>query len=185
MDSRCPALKLREAVSMYFTMLAVFLVILVVALQGTAPRENHFPYKVPLDPRGTLELSWNVSYHLEEVYFQILVKELKFGVFFGMSDRGDFENADLAVLWSDGFQSYFAVSCLDLFVYMVHLSSTMEFKTVYMGISHSDSAWIETFCLSNIAGSSGTFRLKQENFSSLHPLITLLGKPKESPSPIS
>lgn len=92
-------------------MLAVFLVILVVALQGTVvPRENSFPYRVPLDPQGVVELSWNVSYPQEEVHFQILLKELKFGLLFGMSDRGGFENADLAVLWSDGAQSYFAVS---------------------------------------------------------------------------
>ncbi|KAH0615471.1 hypothetical protein JD844_004760 [Phrynosoma platyrhinos] len=88
---------------MYLTMLAVFLVILVVALQGTDPTENYFPYKVPLDPQGVLELSWNVSYNREEVHFQILVKKLKYGLLFGMSDRGDFENADLADVWSDRY----------------------------------------------------------------------------------
>lgn len=106
----CPPLKLQEAASVYLTMLAIFLVILVVALQGTVPRGSAFPYRVPLDPQGIVELSWNVSYPQEEVHFQILLKELKFGLLFGMSDRGNFENADLAVLWSDGFQSYFAVS---------------------------------------------------------------------------
>uniref|UniRef100_A0A8B9P7C1 Dopamine beta-hydroxylase n=1 Tax=Apteryx owenii TaxID=8824 RepID=A0A8B9P7C1_APTOW len=103
----CPSFKLREVVSMYFTMIAVFLVVLVVALQGTAPQENYFPYKVPLDPQGLLELSWNVSYPQQVVHFQILVKDPKFGLLFGMSDRGEFENADLAVLWSDGHNSYF------------------------------------------------------------------------------
>ncbi|XP_025905350.1 dopamine beta-hydroxylase [Nothoprocta perdicaria] len=98
---------MREVASMYFTMIAVFLVVLVVALQGTAPRESPFPYTVPLDPQGLLELSWNVSYPLRLVHFQVLVKEPKFGLLFGMSDRGEFENADLAVLWSDGRNSYF------------------------------------------------------------------------------
>lgn len=93
---------------MYFSLLAVFLVFLVVALQGTEPRET-FPYKVPLDPQGLLELSWNISYQLEEVHFRIVAKELKYGFLFGMSDRGGFQEADLAVLWSDGVQFYFAV----------------------------------------------------------------------------
>ncbi|NXA34878.1 DOPO hydroxylase, partial [Eudromia elegans] len=103
----CPGFRMREVASMYFTMVAVFLVVLVVALQGTAPRESPFPYKVPLDPQGMLELAWNVSYPLRVVHFQVLVKEPKFGLLFGMSDRGEFENADLAVLWSDGRDSYF------------------------------------------------------------------------------
>ncbi|MEE6509974.1 hypothetical protein FKM82_028623, partial [Ascaphus truei] len=102
-----PHLKIREVVPIYFTMVAVFLILLVVSLQGTSPVERPFPYKVPLDPRGLLELTWNVSYTEEVVNFQILVKDLKFGVVFGMSDRGDFEGADLAVLWSNGHNSYF------------------------------------------------------------------------------
>ena len=108
----CPSFKLREVASMYFTMIAVFLVILVVALQGSAPRGSDFPYKVPLDPQGLLELSWNVSYPEQAVHFQLLIKDLQFGLLFGMSDRGEFENADLAVLWSDGHNSYFGVSRL-------------------------------------------------------------------------
>ncbi|XP_077162214.1 dopamine beta-hydroxylase [Paroedura picta] len=123
----CPPLKLREAASVYLTMLAVFLVILVAALQGTVPRENDFPYRVPLDPQGSVELSWNVSYHHEEVHFQILLKELKFGLLFGMSDRGGFENADLAVLWSDGFQSYFADAWTDQ-KGQLHLDSEQNYK---------------------------------------------------------
>lgn len=95
---------------MYLTMVAAFLVIVVVALQGSAPRESDFPYKVPLDPQGLLELSWNVSYPQQAVHFQLLIRELQFGLLFGMSDRGEFENADLAVLWSDGHNSYFGVS---------------------------------------------------------------------------
>ncbi|XP_069465731.1 dopamine beta-hydroxylase [Ambystoma mexicanum] len=102
-----PDLKLREAVSIYFTMVAVFLVILVAALQGTSPKEAPFPYTVPLDPQGQLQLSWNVSYTEEVLYFQILARDLRFGLLFGMSDRGGFEDADMAVLWSDGFNSYF------------------------------------------------------------------------------
>lgn len=108
----CPSFKLREVASMYFTMIAVFLVILVVALQGSAPRKSDFPYKVPLDPQGLLELSWNISYPKQTVYFQVLIRDLKSGLLFGMSDRGEFENADLVVLWSDGHNSYFGVSRL-------------------------------------------------------------------------
>lgn len=94
---------------MYGTAVAVFLVILVAALQGSAPPESPFPYRIPLDPEGALELSWNVSYTQELVHFQLLVRELKAGVLFGMSDRGQLEDADLAVLWTDGDKAYFGV----------------------------------------------------------------------------
>ncbi|XP_011382356.1 dopamine beta-hydroxylase [Pteropus vampyrus] len=102
-----PSPSAREAASMYGTAVAVFLVILVAALQGSAPPESPFPYRIPLDPEGTLELSWNVSYTQELVHFQLLVRELKAGVLFGMSDRGQLEDADLAVLWTDGDKAYF------------------------------------------------------------------------------
>uniref|UniRef100_A0ABM5F5Y1 Dopamine beta-hydroxylase n=2 Tax=Pogona vitticeps TaxID=103695 RepID=A0ABM5F5Y1_9SAUR len=104
----CPTLKLREAVSVYFTLLVAFLVLLGVALQGTNPQEHDFPYRVPLDPRGLLQLSWSVSYPRGEVTFQIALHKLESGLLFGMSDRGDFANADLAVLWSNGSHSFFA-----------------------------------------------------------------------------
>lgn len=129
----CPSLKLREVASMYFTLVAAFLVILVVALQGSAPRQSDFPYKVPLDPQGLLELSWNVSYPEQVVHFQLLIRELHFGLLFGMSDRGEFENADLAVLWSDGHNSYFGVS---------HLSACMAaFGVPLLEMQLSDSSW--------------------------------------------
>ena len=95
---------------MYGTAVAVFLVILVAALQGSAPPESPWPYHIPLDPEGTLELSWNISYVQETVHFQLLVREPRAGVLFGMSDRGELENADLVVLWTDGDRAYFGVS---------------------------------------------------------------------------
>ena len=107
---RVPGPSAREAASVYGTAVAVFLVILVAALQGSAPPESPFPYRIPLDPEGILELSWNVSYVQETVHFQLLVRELKAGVLFGMSDRGELENADLVVLWTDGDSAYFGVS---------------------------------------------------------------------------
>uniref|UniRef100_A0A8B9R7N3 Dopamine beta-hydroxylase n=1 Tax=Anas platyrhynchos TaxID=8839 RepID=A0A8B9R7N3_ANAPL len=128
-SKKCPCLgfKLREVASVYFTMVAVFLVILVVALQGSAPRGTYFPYKVPLDPQGLLELSWNVSYPEQAVYFQILSRELKFGLLFGMSDRGEFENADLAVLWSDGHSSYFGDAWSDAKGHL-HMDSQQDYQ---------------------------------------------------------
>uniref|UniRef100_A0A8B9EVL7 Dopamine beta-hydroxylase n=1 Tax=Anser cygnoides TaxID=8845 RepID=A0A8B9EVL7_ANSCY len=123
----CPGFKLREVASVYFTMIAVFLVILVAALQGSAPRGTYFPYKVPLDPQGLLELSWNVSYPEQAVYFQILSRELKFGLLFGMSDRGEFENADLAVLWSDGHSSYFGDAWSDAKGHL-HMDSQQDYQ---------------------------------------------------------
>ncbi|RMB93367.1 hypothetical protein DUI87_30061 [Hirundo rustica rustica] len=123
----CPSLKLREVASMYFTMVAAFLVILVVALQGSAPRQSDFPYKVPLDPQGLLELSWNVSYPEQAVHFQLLIRELRFGLLFGMSDRGEFENADLAVLWSDGRNSYFGDAWSDA-KGQLHMDSQQDYQ---------------------------------------------------------
>ncbi|NXK60681.1 DOPO hydroxylase, partial [Sylvietta virens] len=123
----CPSLKLREVASMYFTLVAAFLVILVVALQGSAPRQSHFPYKVPLDPQGLLELSWNVSYPEQVVHFQLLVRDLRFGLLFGMSDRGEFENADLAVLWSDGHNSYFGDAWSDA-KGQLHMDSQQDYQ---------------------------------------------------------
>ncbi|PKU31409.1 dopamine beta-hydroxylase [Limosa lapponica baueri] len=123
----CPSFKLREVASMYFTMIAVFLVILVVALQGSAPRGSDFPYKVPLDPQGLLELSWNVSYPEQVVNFQLLLRDLRFGLLFGMSDRGEFENADLAVLWSDGHNSYFGDAWSDA-KGQLHMDSQQDYQ---------------------------------------------------------
>lgn len=100
---------------MYGTAVAIFLVILVAALQGSEPAESPFPYHIPLDPEGTLELSWNVSYDQEIIYFQLQVRGPRAGVLFGMSDRGEMENADLVMLWTDGDKTYFAVSPLPSF----------------------------------------------------------------------
>lgn len=107
-----PGSSVRETASMYGTAVAVFLVILVAALQGSVPAESPLPYRVPLDPDGALELAWNVSYAQETVHFQLLVRGLRAGVLFGMSDRGELEDADLVVLWTDGDSAYLEVSLL-------------------------------------------------------------------------
>lgn len=103
-------LKITTVVPIYFTMIGLVLALSLVALHDTTPVSSSFPYTVPLDPEGSLRLFWNVSYAEKVVNFQILIKNLKFGMIFGMSDRGEFEGADLAVLWSDGMSSYFGVS---------------------------------------------------------------------------
>nr|XP_012637425.1 dopamine beta-hydroxylase [Microcebus murinus] len=121
----CPSV--REAASMYGTAVAVFLVILVAALQGSAPPESPFPYRVPLDPEGTLELSWNVSYSQETVHFQLLARRLGAGLLFGMSDRGQLENADLVVLWTDGDSAYFADAWSDQ-KGQVHLDAQQDYQ---------------------------------------------------------
>ncbi|XP_043326009.1 dopamine beta-hydroxylase [Cervus canadensis] len=122
-----PSPSVREAASMYGTAVAVFLVILVAALQGSAPAESPFPFHIPLDPEGTLELSWNVSYAQETIYFQLLVRELKAGILFGMSDRGELENADLVVLWTDGDGAYFGDAWSDQ-KGQVHLDSQQDYQ---------------------------------------------------------
>ncbi|XP_040298748.1 dopamine beta-hydroxylase isoform X2 [Bufo bufo] len=100
-------LKITTVVPIYFTMIGLVLALSLVTLHDTTPVPNFYPYSVPLDPEGFLQLFWNVSYAEEVVNFKILIKKLEFGMIFGMSDRGEFEGADLAVLWSDGLRSYF------------------------------------------------------------------------------
>ncbi|XP_053329171.1 dopamine beta-hydroxylase [Spea bombifrons] len=122
-----PHLTIRKVVPVYFTMLAVFLTFLLVSLHGTSPVESSFPYKVPLDPEGSVELYWNVSYPEETVYFQILMKDLKFGMIFGMSDRGGFEDADLAILWSNGFGFFFGDAWSDQDG-QIHIDSQQDYQ---------------------------------------------------------
>nr|XP_060466422.1 dopamine beta-hydroxylase [Panthera onca] len=122
-----PSPNTREAASMYGTVVAIFLVILVATLQSSAPPEDPFPYRIPLDPEGSLELSWNVSYAQKTVHFQLLVQELKAGVLFGMSDRGELENADLVVLWTDGHGTYFGDAWSDQRG-QIHLDSRQDYQ---------------------------------------------------------
>ncbi|XP_019495116.1 PREDICTED: dopamine beta-hydroxylase [Hipposideros armiger] len=122
-----PSPSVREAASMYGTAVAVFLVILVAALQGSVPPESPFPYRIPLDPEGTLELSWNVSYTQEMVHFQLRVREFRAGVLFGMSDRGELENADLVVLWTNGDSTYFGDAWSDQ-KGQIHLDSQQDYQ---------------------------------------------------------
>ncbi|XP_070451030.1 dopamine beta-hydroxylase isoform X1 [Equus przewalskii] len=124
---KVPSPSVREAASMYGTAVAIFLVILVAALQGSEPPESPFPYRIPLDPEGTLELSWNVSYVQETIHFQLLVRELKAGVLFGMSDRGELENADLVVLWTDGDSAYFGDAWSDQKGW-IHLDAQQDYQ---------------------------------------------------------
>uniref|UniRef100_A0A8C7ZA58 Dopamine beta-hydroxylase n=1 Tax=Oryzias sinensis TaxID=183150 RepID=A0A8C7ZA58_9TELE len=65
------------------------------------------PFRAPLDPRGELQLAWNISYAKQEIYMELQVADLKHGVVLGMSDRGELTNADLVVLWDSGTKSYF------------------------------------------------------------------------------
>ncbi|XP_069862840.1 dopamine beta-hydroxylase [Dipodomys merriami] len=122
-----PGPNAREAASMYGTAVAIFLVILVAALQGSAPPESPFPYHIPLDPEGVLELSWNVSYVRKDVHFQLLVHGLQAGVLFGMSDRGELQGADLVVLWTDGGSAYFADAWSDQ-KGQIHLDAQQDYQ---------------------------------------------------------
>uniref|UniRef100_A0A8C9KFG6 Dopamine beta-hydroxylase n=1 Tax=Panthera tigris altaica TaxID=74533 RepID=A0A8C9KFG6_PANTA len=61
------------------------------------------------------------------VYFQLLVQELKAGVLFGMSDRGELENADLVVLWTDGHGTYFGDAWSDQRG-QIHLDSRQDYQ---------------------------------------------------------
>ncbi|XP_040180093.1 dopamine beta-hydroxylase isoform X1 [Rana temporaria] len=124
----CPShLQIRKVVPISFTMIGLFLALLMVSLHGTAPVDSSFPYSVPLDPQGSLRLFWNVSYSEKVVYFQILFKDLKYGIIFGMSDRGEFEGADMAVLWSDGLNSFFGDAWSDA-EGQLHIDSHQDYQ---------------------------------------------------------
>ncbi|CAL8387230.1 unnamed protein product [Boreogadus saida] len=115
--------RLQDITIMYFTALAALVLILVASYQAPArainpldpsssprapaPPALPMPFHVPLDPRGDLQLAWNVSYATQEVYFELTVAHIQHGVLLGMSDRGELTNADLVVLWDDGAKSYF------------------------------------------------------------------------------
>lgn len=118
-------LRLQDVTVMYFTGLAALMVILVASYQAPltavevpGPESNRtralpplpMPFRVPLDPRGELQLAWNVSYAEQELHMQLRVAELRQGVVLGMSDRGELTDADLVVLWNSGSKSYFGVS---------------------------------------------------------------------------
>ena len=119
--------RLQDITIMYFTALAALVLILVASYQAparainpldpsaiprapAAPLALPMPFRVPLDPRGDLQLAWNVSYATQEVYFELTVAHIQHGVVLGMSDRGELTNADLVVLWDDGAKSYFGVT---------------------------------------------------------------------------
>ncbi|KAJ8339019.1 hypothetical protein SKAU_G00358050 [Synaphobranchus kaupii] len=100
------SLSLQDVTLMYLTMLVTLVVILVASYQAGSSSGAKLPYHILLDPRGDLQLSWNISYALQELYLELQVKHLNQGVVFGMSDRGELVNADLVVLWTDGHKSY-------------------------------------------------------------------------------
>ena len=109
-------LRLQDVTIMYLTVLATLVVILVASYQAASPpglptpaAAPHLAYHMPLDPRGELQLAWNVSYAQQEVLLELRVARPGYGLVLGMSDRGEITNADLVVLWDDGKQSYFGV----------------------------------------------------------------------------
>lgn len=118
---------------MYFTGLAALMVILVASYQAPItvvevpdPKSSPssplpalpMPFRMPLDPRGELQLAWNISYTDQELYMELRVEKLRHGVVLGMSDRGELTDADLVVLWDTGSKSYFGVSSLDFACYL-------------------------------------------------------------------
>lgn len=115
-------LRLQDVTIMYFTALAALMVILVASYQAPPnvvevsslkPNSSNplpplpMPFRVPLDPRGQLQLAWNISYARQEIYMELRVADLRHGVVLGMSDRGELTNADLVMLWDSGTKSYF------------------------------------------------------------------------------
>lgn len=135
---------------MYGTAVAIFLVILVAALQGSEPPESPFPYHIPLDPEGILELSWNVSYVQEIIHFQLQVRGLRAGVLFGMSDRGEMENADLIMLWTDGDRAYFAVSPLPPFCLVLTSIPTAGYLHTAMLYNQQSLPTVSVFDAANL-----------------------------------
>uniref|UniRef100_A0A3Q3KC55 Dopamine beta-hydroxylase n=1 Tax=Monopterus albus TaxID=43700 RepID=A0A3Q3KC55_MONAL len=137
-------LRLQDVTIVYFTALAALMVILVASYQAptntvevsrsksnpsTPVPHLPMPFRVPLDPRGELQLAWNISYADQEVYMQLRVTELRHGVVLGMSDRGELNNADLVVLWDSGTKSYFGDAWSDSTGH-VSLDSQQDYKLI-------------------------------------------------------
>lgn len=137
-------LRLQDVTIMYFTALAALMVILVASYQAPANVVElssltsnlssslpplPMPFRVPLDPRGELQLAWNISYADQDIYMELRVAELKNGVVLGMSDRGELTNADLVVLWNTGTKSYFGVRSPGMCVICIIFQMT-EFKRI-------------------------------------------------------
>lgn len=138
-------LRLQDVTIMYLTALAALMVILVASYQAptnaievsslkskpSSPLPPlPMPFRVPLDPRGELQLAWNISYSDQEVYMELRVMELRHGVVLGMSDRGELTNADLVVLWDSGANSYFGVSSPGICVICI-IFQIIEFKRIW------------------------------------------------------
>uniref|UniRef100_A0A8C9QQE5 Dopamine beta-hydroxylase n=1 Tax=Scleropages formosus TaxID=113540 RepID=A0A8C9QQE5_SCLFO len=120
---------LQDMTLMYLTMLATLVVILVASYQAGSTPGYRLPYRMPLDPRGDLMLSWNVSYPKQELFLELRVRQLRYGVVLGMSDRGEIFNADLVVLWNDGQKSYFGDAWSDSNGH-VTLDSQQDYKLI-------------------------------------------------------
>lgn len=141
-------LRLQDVTIMYFTALAALMVILVASYQAptnavevSSLKSNPsiplpplpMPFRVPLDPRGELQLAWNISYADQVIYMELKVADLRHGVVLGMSDRGELTNADLVVLWYSGTKSYFGVSspglCVVCIIFqIIELKRILEFE---------------------------------------------------------
>ncbi|KAI1904793.1 hypothetical protein AGOR_G00009340 [Albula goreensis] len=126
------SLSLQDVTLMYLTMLATLVVILVASYQASSTSGPNLPYHIPLDPRGDMQLSWNISYALQEVYLELQVKDLHQGLVFGMSDRGELTNADLVVLWNEGQKSYFGDAWSDSTGH-VTLDSQQDYQLIKAG----------------------------------------------------
>lgn len=146
-------LRLQDITIMYFTALAALMVILVASYQAptnavevsslksnpTSPLPPlPMPFRVPLDPRGELQLAWNISYADQEVYMELKVADLRHGVILGMSDRGELTNADLVVLWYSGTNSYFGVSSPGMCVICI-IFQIIEFKRIWEEFIKTDT----------------------------------------------
>ncbi|WAR30866.1 DOPO-like protein, partial [Mya arenaria] len=61
-----------------------------------------FPYSLYLDSEHTIEVSWNVNYHKEEVECRIRANIRQGSEWFGMgfSDYGELANADFVIFWT-------------------------------------------------------------------------------------
>uniref|UniRef100_A0A3B4XHT3 Dopamine beta-hydroxylase n=1 Tax=Seriola lalandi dorsalis TaxID=1841481 RepID=A0A3B4XHT3_SERLL len=125
-------IRLQDVTVLYFTALAALMVILVASLKSNPSSPLPplpMPFRVPLDPRGELQLAWNISYANQEIYMALKVAQIRYGVVLGMSDRGELTNADLVVLWDSGTKSYFGDAWSDSEGH-VSLDSQQDYKLI-------------------------------------------------------
>ncbi|KAG8447491.1 hypothetical protein GDO86_014840 [Hymenochirus boettgeri] len=167
-----PHLRVREVGPIYFTMLAVFMILLIGPYKAL-PSRSRPPVSGAVRSPRFVQMSWNVSYPEKVIYFQILIKDLKFGLISECRTRGEFAGADLIVLSMKSFLCKPKDAWSDQ-QGRLHLDSQQDYELLKARQSPEDS----TFSLKDHLS-----RVIQEDYTiedgTVHVIYALLEKPTQ------